>query len=97
METTKTTAMVYCDLCQTETEHTVETDSNGELVYTCLVCGSFFKLPAGLKEDQIKQQLEKYKEVNDVEKQFVNTPPVTSQEESLKGGGPEEEATDEEA
>ena len=43
---TPLTIQIFCAKCQEDTAHTGAVDLNGELVFSCDVCGGFLKLPA---------------------------------------------------
>lgn len=43
---------VFCSICQTETEHELQVDHNGEAVLTC-PCGHFVKFPDTPTNEQL--------------------------------------------
>jgi len=55
---------VFCARCQTDTAHTGAVDLNGELVFTCIECGGFVKVPAGMTASEIKAHFKEHKEHN---------------------------------
>jgi hypothetical protein len=57
------TKLAFCAAEQTETEHEVTIDENGEFLFTC-ECGRFFKLSGDLDKDGIKEALVKHQEQN---------------------------------
>ena len=52
--------IAFCSVCQTETEHEVAIDHNGETVLTCPHCGHFVKFP----DTPTEYQLEEHKTQN---------------------------------
>lgn len=57
------TRKAFCTNEQTQTDHTVTVDNNGEFVFECS-CGRFFKLPAELDKDGINDALKAHENSN---------------------------------
>lgn len=56
--------VMFCAAEQTDTDHTLEIDGNGEIVLTC-DCGRFVKLPRDTTPDQLKAYIEAHKAANE--------------------------------
>lgn len=57
------TRKAFCSNEQTQTDHVVSVDNNGEFVFTC-DCGRFFKLPADLDKNEINDALKAHEGAN---------------------------------
>lgn len=73
------TKITYCTKCREDKDHGVIVDQNGEFVFTCTTCDSFFKLPAGLTVDEIRAEITERKE------RHANLVTVEDQEALLAG------------
>lgn len=64
MANTPKTITLFCAGCQKDQSFDGVVDLNGELVFTCTVCGRFLKVPANLTVDEIKAFFVTHAEVN---------------------------------
>lgn len=59
------TKIAYCAALQKDTEHEVTLDPSGDLVFTCLESGRFFKISGKLSAEEIKAELDARKSLNE--------------------------------
>lgn len=55
---------MFCANEQTDTDHTLDIDGNGEVVLTC-ACGRFIKLPADTTPESLTAYVEAHKASNE--------------------------------
>lgn len=58
------TITIFCAKCQADTAQTGVVDLNGELIFTCTVCGGFIKVPAKMTVEEIRALFVAHKEAN---------------------------------
>lgn len=64
MSPQKQTIKMFSPELQKEAEHTLDIDTNGEIVLTCVETKRFVKFPAGTSAEAMKAQMEAYKNAN---------------------------------
>ena len=65
MEAKETTVLMFNAELQKETEHTVDIDSNGEIILTCIETGRFVKLPKETDSEGLKAYIAAHKKANE--------------------------------